>query len=88
MEAAGFSPEDYEGDPVELYPENWDVWKLYASVSTQWRTTMSGPIGLDYTVLFRFLDDRFREDKHEWNCAFNDIREMELAALEKMREKS
>lgn len=46
---------------------------------------MSGPIGLDYNVLFRLLDDADL-NKDEWNQTFDEIRVMEASALEAMRQ--
>lgn len=39
-----------------------------------------GREGLDYNVLFRFLDDRFPE-KDEWQSAFADVQMLEIEAL-------
>lgn len=87
MEAAGFAPEDYETDPVEVYPENWPALDVFISMGTQWRVGMSGATGLEYLVLFRLLDRRFR-DAEEWQNAFDDIRVMESAALDQMRKET
>ena len=48
---------------------------------------MGGPTGLDYTVLFRLLDQHGLS-KEEWSLGFDDIRIMESAALETMRQSS
>ena len=45
---------------------------------------MNGAEGLNYSVLFSFLD-RFTSSKEEWSQMFDDIRVMELAALEEMK---
>lgn len=47
---------------------------------TQWRIGAMGREGLDYNVLFRFLDDRFTE-KDEWQSAFADVQMLEIEAL-------
>lgn len=39
-------PEDYE-----VWPENWPALEMWCKVQTQWRTSMSGAVGLDYSVL-------------------------------------
>jgi hypothetical protein len=58
---------------------------LFTQVATQWRVGMGGPIGLDYNVLFRLLDmaDLSKED---WEQSFEEVRVMEAAALEAMRQ--
>ena len=46
------APEDAaNSDEFEVFPENWDAVVMWTRVCTQWRTSMSGAIGLDYTVL-------------------------------------
>lgn len=41
---------------------------------------MAGREGLDYNVLFRILDDRFK-DCDEWQSAFADVQVIEDEAL-------
>ena len=45
-------PEDTasSGD-FEVWPENWPVLQMWCRVQTQWRASMSGALGLDYSVL-------------------------------------
>ncbi len=84
MEASGFAPEDYEPDPVDVWPENWDAVSLFADLQTQWRVAgMGGFIGLDYNVLFRKLD-RMNLETEEYNQREDDIRVMEFEALSVM----
>lgn len=84
----GFTPEDYE-ETVEVWPENWQTWRLFRDCGTQWRTRgMTGEVyALDYTPLFRLLDNAglSRED---WRETFDDIRILEDAALEQMHAKT
>jgi len=87
MEAAGFTPEDYETDPVELLPENEVVFDLFCSLGTQWRVGMSGATGLDYGALYPLLDRQY-PDLNEWRQAFADIRAMEIEALTRMKAQS
>lgn len=74
-------------DTVEVWPENWPIFTLFASLGTQWRVGMGGPVGLDYAALFPLLD-RLTTDPAEWQEHFEDVREMEAAALDAMREKN
>ena len=84
MEAAGFTPEDYETEPVEIWPENWPSWLLFCDISGQWRYSMGGREALDYTPLFMRME-RMDLDAGTWALMFNDIRAIESAALEQMR---
>ncbi|GAB3763466.1 hypothetical protein GCM10028796_17000 [Ramlibacter monticola] len=68
----------------EVWPENWQSFELFASLSTQWRVGMNGPTGLDYSVLHRELDDLgLSGDERQQTKA--DIRVMEQEALTVMR---
>lgn len=84
MASAGFTPEDYETDPVELWPENWAAWSLFAELSGQWRMApMGGAAALDYTALFLRMD-RLRLQPQQWDEMFADVRVIEAAALKQM----
>lgn len=48
---------------------------------------MGGPTGLDYCAVYPLLD-RMTSDPDGWDTHFEDVREMESAALEAMRESS
>lgn len=65
---------------VEIWPENWPAWLLFDRMSTQWRVGMAGPIGLDYNVLFRFLD-RMHLDERDYDQMLHDISVLEQASL-------
>lgn len=80
IRAAGFSPEDYEDDYVECWPDNWPAFRLFADLSTQWRTAMTSFIGLDYSVLFHRMD-RMHLSQDDYDDLFADIRTLEGAAL-------
>jgi hypothetical protein len=80
MEQAGFTPEDYEHEEVEVWPENWLAFGIFSGLQTQWLVGMNGPIGLNYAALYPLLDRRI-SDPEEWDLVFDDIREMERAAL-------
>ncbi len=81
MRAAGFEPEDYADECTEVWPENWPAFDLFLTLSTQWRTGMNGPTGMDYAVLYPLLDRRTRSAA-EYDELFADIRCMERAALD------
>lgn len=84
MEAGGFVPEDFENDIIDVWPENWAQVELFRACKTQWRTSFSGPIGLDYNIVFRLLDEEGLS-RDDWKSWLSDIRVMEAAALNTMR---
>lgn len=66
---------------VEVWPENWDTFHLFAACATQWhRAGMAGvPTGLDYqgvAQVAQWLDIDMTADR------FGDLRAAEDAALE------
>ena len=72
---------------VEVWPENWPAICLFESLSTQWRMGPAGCYGLDYAVLpavFRLSGVRAPDRA----AMFDDLRVLELAALETMRANS
>lgn len=68
---------------VEVWPDNWPAWRLFMQVSTQWTVGMAGPTGLRYEALYPLLD-RFTETEDDWRSMFEDIHELERAALTAM----
>lgn len=67
-------------ESFELWPENEQSIALFSSLSTQWRIGMSGPIGLDYNVLFKRMERmKLSDEAHE--LMFQDIRIIESEAL-------
>lgn len=82
MEQMGFTAEDYEGDDVEVWPENWPAFQVLVRLQTQWHCAgMNGqPTGLIYQSAYPLLDRAF-PDPADWDAAFDDLRVMEAAAL-------
>jgi hypothetical protein len=70
---------------VEIWPENWAAFRLFVSMSTQWRAGMGGPTGLCYEALYPLLD-RTASSHEEWEELFDDVRLMEREALSVMQE--
>ena len=67
------APKDFE-----VWPDNWPAVEMFLRCQTQWRTTMSGVCGLDYSAvewLFRLYEV---EDQQ---AVFQDLQVMEAAAL-------
>lgn len=84
--AAGFSPEDYEEDPLEVWPENIDAWLFFSETcQTQWRSGgMGGATGLDYTAVLAALGFEYEKDKAK--DLFWQIKLIERGALKAMSE--
>ncbi len=85
MSAYGLTDADFESeDTVLVWPQNWPVVQVFASLLTQWRTGPAGVVGLDYTalpVVFRLRS----VPRADWPEMFDLIRVMEDAALKEMR---
>ncbi|MPW17873.1 hypothetical protein GCT13_13235 [Paraburkholderia sp. CNPSo 3157] len=75
----------FRKDEVEIWPENYDAVLLFCRLGTQWRTGVGGPTGLDYCVVLAMID-RLGLDADEADDMFEDVRHLEMAALEVMRE--
>lgn len=83
LAGTGLTAEDY-AEEAEIWPENAPAFELFALMRTQWDVGMSGPTGLKYPVLFEMMD-RKGVDSDDWWATFDDVRQMEAAALEAMR---
>lgn len=83
MAEAGFEPEDYEEDPVGVWPDNRQVFDLFLFMQTQWRRD-NGPCGLDYNVLFHKMD-RMGLTPEQYEEMEADMQLMEATALETIR---
>ena len=83
-DAAAFGldlPEQASSGDFEVWPENWNAVLMFLRISTQWRTSMGGPIGLDYGALewlFRLYEVT------EPRSLLEDLQVMEGAALTAM----
>ncbi|RZJ12076.1 MAG: hypothetical protein EOP39_04625 [Rubrivivax sp.] len=82
-----FTAEDYETDPVEVWPDCWKSWQLFCEMSGQWRTSGMGErTALDYTPLMLRMQHMGLSGE-AWNDTFRDIRVIEGAALDAMQGK-
>lgn len=87
LATAGLTEDDFAGEAVEIWPENLPAYEAFNALGTQWRIGMGGATGLDYTTVPVVL--RLRAvPRTEWPHLFEDLRVMESAALEAMREKN
>lgn len=78
MAAFGLTESDYDDEYIEIWQDNFDAFKLFKAMSTQWRTSMSGIIGLDYNCMQWVMKiNNIAENE----IIFNDIQIMENEAL-------
>ena len=66
-------------DEFEVFKENWPVLELFLRVQTQWRTSMNGLLGLDYTAVAWVLKLTAEEANHR--ALLEDLQIMEGAVL-------
>ena len=83
MRAAGYEPEDFDGEEFEVWPENWRVFVLFSRLQTQWSVGMSGATGLRYEAVYPLLD-REAQGAEDWQQLFDDLQTLEGAALKQM----
>ena len=63
----------------EVHPDNWATVEMFLRLQTQWRSTMSGVIGLDYSAaqwLFRLYEVQ------DQRALLEDLQTMEVAAMQ------
>ena len=71
-------PQKREEKDFEVWEENWESVMIFIKLMTQWRTTMGGVIGLDYSVLQMLFDLYDINNRQE---IFENIQIMEQEAL-------
>ncbi|RYF73784.1 MAG: hypothetical protein EOO22_08315 [Comamonadaceae bacterium] len=89
-ERGDFSIEDYEPNPVDVWPENHAAVLLFRRLQTQWNYVGGGmgpslEVGLHYPSLFALMD-RMGLSSREYDDLFADIQVLEVAGLEAKRE--
>ena len=50
MAMFGLTLDDID-EEVEVWPDNWQAFRLFNALGTQWRTGPVGATGLDYSVI-------------------------------------
>lgn len=72
---------------MTVWPDNLPAVNVFVAMSTQWRTGMSGPTGLDYSALpvVRQAQDP-PIPKADWPDTFDALRVLEGEALSVMNE--
>lgn len=84
LAVAGLTEEDFDSG-AEIWPENLPAYEAFSALRTQWRVGMSGATGLDYSVVPVVL--RLQGvPRADWPQLFEDLRVMESAALQAMRQ--
>jgi hypothetical protein len=68
----------------EVWEENWQVVEMFLRVQTQWRSTMSGVIGLDYAAV-QWLFKLYEVD--DQRTLLEDLQVMEAAAMSAINSK-
>ena len=69
-----------------IYPDNTDPVRIFKKCLTQWRSSGFGIIGLDYNVVFKFMERSIPDEA--WDTVLDGIRIMEGAALNVIKEQS
>lgn len=77
--------DDFEEVILDVWPDVWTTFLVFQSASTQWRTGMTGPTGLDYSIMPWLMKVHGVEDEA---AALADLRVMEAAALREMHKAS
>ncbi len=83
--AFGLTVEEASGPPTEVWPDSVAAANVFICMSTQWRVAMGGATGLDYNALPNVMR-LIGVPRMIYQEIFEDIRVMEDAALETMRE--
>jgi hypothetical protein len=84
MTLFGLTMDDLD-DEVEIWPDNWPVFRLFNALGTQWRTGAGGATGLDYAVV-REVASLIGIKKRQIPELFPDLQVMEAEALAVMAE--
>lgn len=51
LAAMGLKPSDFPEEDIPVFADNWETFKLFEAMSTQWRVSMCGETGLDYNTI-------------------------------------
>ena len=78
-------PEQPRTDDFEVWEENWPVLEMFLRCQTQWRTTMSGLLGLDYGAVAWVLKLYEVDDQRSM---LEDLQVMEAAAMATINSRS
>lgn len=76
---------DIPDEEIEVWPDAWRAFRLFESLSTQWRTGPGGASGLDYAVIPATAQMTGMK-RSELPAIFSDLRTLEVEALLVMSE--
>ncbi len=68
----------------EVWPDNWSTVQMFLRLQTQWRTTMSGVVGLDYAAA-QWVFKLYEVD--DPRSLLEALQVMEAAAMGKMNDR-
>lgn len=68
-----------------ILPENFDAWRLWQNVNTQWRASAFQVVGLDYPAMFQVAEVLYIDMSPD---LFGKIRELERYELERLRKEA
>lgn len=74
-----------KNEDFEVWPENWPFLEMFLRMQTQWRTSFSGLIGLDYNAA-QWLFDVYSVNDHKE--MLDALMVMERSALRALNERS
>ena len=83
--AFGLVLPEVKEEHFEVWEENWPAVEMFLRCQTQWRTTMSGVCGLDYTAvqwLFKLYEVK------DQPAVLEDLQIMESAAMKILNKES
>ena len=84
LAAVGLTPDDFEPEVVEVWPDNMPALDLWDKVGDQWRMGFNGPVALDLIPVFHEMD-RMDLECEDYDSLLVDIKVMAAAAMGEMR---
>jgi hypothetical protein len=82
LASLGLTWEDVAADYIGyVWPDNELSVTVFNNLGTQWRVGMRGPYGLDYSAMPAVCEMNLI-DKQKWPSILDDIRILEMSALE------
>ena len=83
LKAFGLKESDYLEESIMVWRENFEAVRLFIQLSTQWRVSMGGVTGLDYSAI-RALFKIQGIKKKNYKQLMEDLAILEAAALDEM----
>lgn len=76
----GLTEDDYESDPIEVWPENLPALEMFQRIGTRWVVGIGGILGIRWEAVYPLMD-RLGLSREAWDDLLSDMEVMELAAL-------